>query len=74
MIRRCSNRGNRLKSETWAVSVGFGIVRKLSLTFKKKITVMKMQDFSVSVDLSVFIGDLETEGYLFGLDTDDYGM
>ena len=57
---------------TWAVSVGFGIVRKLSLTFKKKITVMKMQDFSVSVpvDLSVFIGDLEGEG----LDTDDYDM
>ena len=72
MIRRCSNRGNRLKSETWAVSVGFGIVRKLSLTLKK--IVMKMQDFSVSVDLSVFIGDLEGEGYLFGLDTDDYGM
>ena len=72
MIRRCSKRGNRLKGETWAVSVGFGIVRKLSLTFKKKITVMKMQDFSVSVpvDLSVFIGDLEGEG----LDTDDYGM
>ena len=71
MIRRCSNRGNRLKSETWAVSVGFGIVRKLSLTLKK-ITVMKMQDFSVSVpvDLSVFIGDLEGEG----LNTDDYGM
>lgn len=35
---------------------------------------MKMQDFSVSVDLSVFIGDLETEGYLSDLDTDDYGM
>ena len=70
MIRRCSNRGNRLNSETWAVSVGFGIVRKLSLTLKK--IVMKMQDFSVSVpvDLSVFIGDLEGEG----LDTDDYGM
>lgn len=59
---------------TWAVSVGFGIVRKLSLTLKK--TVMKMQDFSVSVpvDLSVFIGDLEGEGYLDDLDTDDYGM
>lgn len=57
---------------TWTVSVGFGIVRKLSLTLKK--IVMKMQDFSVSVDLSVFIGDLETEGYLFGLDTDGYGM
>ena len=71
MIRRCSNRGNGLRSETWAVSVGFGIVRKLSLTLKKT-KVMKMQDFSVSVpvDLSVFIGDLEGEG----LDTDDYGM
>ena len=57
---------------TWAVSVGFGIVRKLSLTLKK--IVMKMQDFSVSVDLSVFIGDLETEGYLSDLDTDDYDM
>ena len=57
---------------TWAVSVGFGIVRKLSLTLKKNS--MKMQDFSVSVDLSVFIGDLETEGYLSDLDTDDYGM
>ena len=57
---------------TWAVSVGFGIVRKLSLTLKKNS--MKMQDFSVSVDLSVFIGDLETEGYLSDLDTDDYDM
>ena len=35
---------------------------------------MKMQDFSVSADLSVFIRDLETEGYLLDLDTDDYGM
>lgn len=35
---------------------------------------MKMQDFSVSVDLSVFIGDLEEEGYLVDLDTDDYDM
>lgn len=37
---------------------------------------MKMQDFSVSVpvDLSVFIGDLEGEGYLLDLDTDDYDM
>lgn len=36
---------------------------------------MKMQDFPVSVpvDLSVFIGDLETEG-LDDLDTDDYDM
>lgn len=46
---------------------------QIKFNVKKKIG-MKMQDFSVSVDLSVFIGDLETEGYLSDLDTDDYGM